>query len=80
MEDEQTHQLPEDELGRARSALAMGAGDWSALRAELDRVIGNASRSISHRRFSARGAARRMQGVERRSSSLERRWKRVSPD
>jgi hypothetical protein len=33
--DEQTHQLPEDEVGRARLALAMGAGDWNALSAEL---------------------------------------------
>jgi [glutamine synthetase] adenylyltransferase / [glutamine synthetase]-adenylyl-L-tyrosine phosphorylase len=33
--DEQTHQLPEDELGRTRLALAMGASDWNALCAEL---------------------------------------------
>ena len=33
--DEQTHQLPEEEIGRARLALAMGANDWEALRAEL---------------------------------------------
>ena len=33
--DEQTHQLPEDETGRSRLALAMGANDWSALHAEL---------------------------------------------
>jgi [glutamine synthetase] adenylyltransferase / [glutamine synthetase]-adenylyl-L-tyrosine phosphorylase len=33
--DEQTHQLPEDEIGRARLALAMGASDWKALSAEL---------------------------------------------
>jgi glutamate-ammonia-ligase adenylyltransferase len=33
--DEQTHQLPEDEMGRARLALAMGARDWNALNAEL---------------------------------------------
>ncbi len=33
--DEQTHQLPEDEIGRARLALAMGASDWDALSAEL---------------------------------------------
>jgi glutamate-ammonia-ligase adenylyltransferase len=33
--DEQTHQLPEDELARARLALAMGASDWNALSAEL---------------------------------------------
>ena len=33
--DEQTHQLPEDEIGRERLALAMGARDWNALHAEL---------------------------------------------
>jgi [glutamine synthetase] adenylyltransferase / [glutamine synthetase]-adenylyl-L-tyrosine phosphorylase len=33
--DEQTHQLPEDEIGRERLALAMGASDWNALQAEL---------------------------------------------
>jgi [glutamine synthetase] adenylyltransferase / [glutamine synthetase]-adenylyl-L-tyrosine phosphorylase len=33
--DEQTHQLPQDELGRARLALALGAPDWDALNAEL---------------------------------------------
>src|SRR4029453_6454079 len=33
--DEQTHQLPEDELGRTRLALAMNASDWNALSAEL---------------------------------------------
>jgi [glutamine synthetase] adenylyltransferase / [glutamine synthetase]-adenylyl-L-tyrosine phosphorylase len=33
--DEQTHQLPEDEIGRARLALAMGASDWNAMHVEL---------------------------------------------
>jgi glutamate-ammonia-ligase adenylyltransferase len=33
--DEQTHQLPEDEIGRARLAFAMGASDWSAMHADL---------------------------------------------
>ena len=33
--DEQTHQLPEDETGRARLALALGASDWDAAHAEL---------------------------------------------
>lgn len=33
--DEQTHQLPEDDIGRARLALAMGASDWDATQAEL---------------------------------------------
>jgi len=35
--DEQTHDLPQDEAGRTRLALAMGAPDWASLAAELDR-------------------------------------------
>ena len=33
--DEQTHQLPEDELGRARLAYAMNLPDWDALETSL---------------------------------------------
>jgi [glutamine synthetase] adenylyltransferase / [glutamine synthetase]-adenylyl-L-tyrosine phosphorylase len=33
--DEQTHQLPEDETGRARLALAMGLPNWDALQLQL---------------------------------------------
>jgi [glutamine synthetase] adenylyltransferase / [glutamine synthetase]-adenylyl-L-tyrosine phosphorylase len=35
--DGQVHQLPADDFSRQRIALAMGAADWSALLAELDR-------------------------------------------
>ena len=35
--DEQTHDLPQDETGRARLALAMGAPDWATLALELER-------------------------------------------
>jgi glutamate-ammonia-ligase adenylyltransferase len=35
--DEQTHDLPRDEAGRARLALAMGAPDWESFAAELGR-------------------------------------------
>jgi glutamate-ammonia-ligase adenylyltransferase len=35
--DEQTHDLPQDEAGRARLALAMGAEDWASLAAEIER-------------------------------------------
>jgi len=35
--DGQVHQLPADELAQERIALAMGAADWGALRAELGR-------------------------------------------
>jgi glutamate-ammonia-ligase adenylyltransferase len=34
--DAQEHQLPKDELSRARIALAMGATDWAALLTELE--------------------------------------------
>ncbi len=37
LNDAQTHTLPEDELGRTRLTLAMGAGSWEALTAELER-------------------------------------------
>ncbi len=37
LNDEQTHTLPADELSRTRLTLAMGAGSWEALTAELDR-------------------------------------------
>jgi glutamate-ammonia-ligase adenylyltransferase len=35
--DEQTHDLPQDDVGRARLALAMDAPDWASLAAELER-------------------------------------------
>ncbi len=36
--DQQVHELPDDELGRARLASAMGFDDWSAFEAGLERV------------------------------------------
>jgi len=48
--DEQTHELPTDERGRARLALAMGSPDWPALEAELtghrDRVSAQFQRTV----------------------------------
>jgi len=35
--DEQTHDLPQDEAGRARLALAMNAPDWPTLAAQIER-------------------------------------------
>jgi len=35
--DEQTHELPHDDPGRARLALAMGADDWPSLEREISR-------------------------------------------
>lgn len=46
--DAQTHQLPKDQTARARIAHAMGARDWPALSAELDR-----HRSLVTRHFRA---------------------------
>jgi glutamate-ammonia-ligase adenylyltransferase len=42
--DEQTHDLPQDEAGRARLALAMGSPDWESLAQELERHRGRVSR------------------------------------
>jgi glutamate-ammonia-ligase adenylyltransferase len=48
--DEQTHELPQDETGRARLALAMGASGWPQLDAEItrhrDRVSGHFRRLL----------------------------------
>ena len=44
--DEQTHQLPDDDAGRAGLALAMAAGDWPTLAAQID-----AQRAIVSRHF-----------------------------
>ena len=52
--DEQTHDLPQDEAGRARLALAMGAADWPTLDAR-DRAAPRAGeRALSPRCCSAR--------------------------
>jgi glutamate-ammonia-ligase adenylyltransferase len=48
--DEQTHELPQGETGRARLALAMGVADWPELDAEIsrhrDRVSGHFRRLL----------------------------------
>jgi glutamate-ammonia-ligase adenylyltransferase len=48
--DEQTHDLPQDETGRARLALGMGAAAWTQLEAEIarhrDRVSGHFRRLL----------------------------------
>ena len=48
--DEQTHDLPQDEAGRARLACAMGAPDWATLEADIarhrDRVSGHFRRVL----------------------------------
>jgi [glutamine synthetase] adenylyltransferase / [glutamine synthetase]-adenylyl-L-tyrosine phosphorylase len=48
--DEQTHELPRDDTGRARLAYAMGSSDWAALEADIrhhrDRVSGHFRRVL----------------------------------
>lgn len=68
--DEQTHQLPEDELGRARLALAMGAGDWDALSAEL----------AAHRQRVAQHFAQTVFGPGSASAEQEKRTALVDMD
>jgi glutamate-ammonia-ligase adenylyltransferase len=54
--DEQTHDLPEDELRRARLGLAMGAGTWERLLAELDRHRAAVTRHFQSILFGPAGA------------------------
>jgi glutamate-ammonia-ligase adenylyltransferase len=49
--DEQTHQLPEDELARERLALAMRVPNWSALQAELEHHRGRVAHHFAHTIF-----------------------------
>lgn len=44
--DEQTHRLPQDDAGKERLALSMGAGEWQLLAKEID-----AQRTIVSRHF-----------------------------
>jgi glutamate-ammonia-ligase adenylyltransferase len=46
--DEQTHQLPEDDVGRARLALSMQLATWSELHAELERQRGRVSKHFAN--------------------------------
>jgi glutamate-ammonia-ligase adenylyltransferase len=55
--DEQTHQLPEDEIGRARLALAMGVSDWNTLHAELAGHRQRVSHHFAQTVFGPGGAA-----------------------
>ena len=43
--DEQTHELPHDDTGRARLALSMGASDWPTLESEIARHRDRVSRT-----------------------------------
>ncbi len=56
--DRQTHDLPDDELDRARLALAMGQPDWPALAAEIERVRALVSRHFEETVFRPDGQAR----------------------
>jgi glutamate-ammonia-ligase adenylyltransferase len=67
--DEQTHELPQDELGRARLALAMGMGGWEDLDQEIarhrDRVSGHFRRLLfgPEERDAAGGVVRALESV-----------------
>lgn len=58
--DEQTHDLPEDEVRRSRLTLAMGARSWAQLVGELDRHRGAVTRHFSALLF---GPAARVDGI-----------------
>jgi glutamate-ammonia-ligase adenylyltransferase len=55
--DAQEHQLPKDEIARARIALAMGAPDWSALLVQLNEHRSRVSRHFKTVVFSTTQAA-----------------------
>ena len=46
MRDQQTHELPDNDLDKARLCLAMGARNWNALLGDLDRHRGAISRQF----------------------------------
>ncbi len=54
-DDRQTHELPSDEVGRARLALAMGYPDWEALGGALARHRANVSGHFESIVFGPRG-------------------------
>ncbi|HEY4369880.1 MAG TPA: bifunctional [glutamate--ammonia ligase]-adenylyl-L-tyrosine phosphorylase/[glutamate--ammonia-ligase] adenylyltransferase [Steroidobacteraceae bacterium] len=49
--DEQTHQLPETDVARARLALSLGLRDWTAMGAELNAHRGHVERSFAQTVF-----------------------------
>jgi glutamate-ammonia-ligase adenylyltransferase len=55
--DEQTHQLPADDIGRARLALAMGASDWNALQTDLAGHRQRVAQTFAQTVFGPGGAA-----------------------
>jgi glutamate-ammonia-ligase adenylyltransferase len=68
MRDRQAHDLPADEIGRARLALAMGYDDWQTLRADID-----AHRDLIAEQF-ARVAFREHSEDEPFARRAERAW------
>ena len=46
--DEQTHQLPEDDVGRARLAVSMQVATWSELHSELERQRGRVAKHFAN--------------------------------
>jgi glutamate-ammonia-ligase adenylyltransferase len=55
--DEQTHQLPDDEAGRSRLAMAMNVPSWDALQDQLQRHRERIAHHFAHTVFGPGGAA-----------------------
>jgi [glutamine synthetase] adenylyltransferase / [glutamine synthetase]-adenylyl-L-tyrosine phosphorylase len=56
--DEQTHSLPEEEVDRARVALALGTGDWEAALARIDAARNTVAQHFDSLVFGAADARR----------------------
>ena len=74
LNDEQTHSLPDDELSRARLALAMGAASWAALDEELER-----HRELVTRHFQSVVLAPGTAGAAAAPLDLETLWESEQP-
>lgn len=70
LRDQQTHQVPEDTLDRARLALALGAPDWSVVEAELARHRDTVSRHFRDVVFRGEGG-----GQVGRGGQLRQVWR-----
>ncbi|MCE7895931.1 MAG: bifunctional [glutamate--ammonia ligase]-adenylyl-L-tyrosine phosphorylase/[glutamate--ammonia-ligase] adenylyltransferase, partial [Gammaproteobacteria bacterium PRO8] len=70
LRDQQTHQVPEDALDRARLALALGAPDWSVVEAELAQHRDTVSRHFRDVVFRGEGG-----GQVARGGQLRQVWR-----
>jgi len=62
--DEQTHQLPETDLARARMALSLGVLDWPAVEAELNAHRGGVERTFAQTVFGPTGDSSRPEAAQ----------------